>query len=58
MVKRYKLYAYKAQVDEDLLAAKDSIDKNAAVNRPLTNLGQLAGSYMDDFYNGLGGVGL
>ena len=58
MVKRYKLYAYKAQVDEDLLAAKDAIDKNAAVNRPLTNLGQLAGSYMDDFYNGLGGVGL
>jgi len=58
MVKRYKLFAYKESVAEDLLAAKDAIDKNAAVNRPLTNLGQLAGSYMDDYYNGLGGVGL
>ena len=49
--------AYKARWTRTC-SAKDAIDKNAAVNRPLTNLGQLAGSYMDDYYNGLGGVGL
>lgn len=58
MVKRYKLYAYKESVAEDLLEAKDAIDKNAAVNRPLTNLGNAVGSYMDDFCNGMAGVGL
>lgn len=57
MVLRYKLGAYKQMVDESLLEAKNAIDKNAAANRPMTNIGDIGGSYMDDYYNGLGGVG-
>lgn len=57
MVMRYKLGAYKDFVEQSLLEAKDSIDKNAAVNRPMTNIGNMSGSYLDDYYNGLAGLG-
>ena len=58
IAKKYKLYSYKEQAEADLTAAKDSIDKNTLQNRPLTNLDNGCGGYMDDYYNGLGGVGL
>lgn len=54
---RYKLSAYKDDVNAMLLEAKDTIDKNALVNRPMTNIANMAGSYMDDYYNGKAGVG-
>ena len=57
LVARYKLYSYKDQVEQDLLAAKDAIDDNALRNRPLTNIDNIGGGYMEDFYNGLAGVG-
>lgn len=57
LVARYKLYSYKEQVEQDLLAAKDAIDDNALRNRPLTNIDNIGGGYMEDFYNGMAGVG-
>lgn len=56
--RKYKLYSYLEQANADLLAAKDSIDRNTLQNRPLTNIDNGCGGYMDDYYNGLGGVGL
>lgn len=55
---KYKLYSYKEQAEKDLASAKDSIDKNTLQNRPITNIENGCGGYMDDYYNGLGGVGL
>lgn len=58
LCKKYKLYSYLDQAEKDLNDAKDAIDRNTLVNRPLTNIGNGANGYMDDYYNGLGGVGL
>ena len=58
LCKKYKLYSYLEQAEADLNAAKDAIDRNTLVNRPLTNIDNGSRGYMDDFYNGLGGVGL
>lgn len=58
LCKRYKLYSYIEQAKDDLTDAKDSIDRNTLVNRPLTNIDNGSRGYMDDYYNGLGGVGL
>ena len=58
IARKYKLYSYLEQAERDLVEAKDSIDKNTLQNRPLTNIDNGCGGYMDDFYNGLGGVGL
>ena len=58
LCKKYKLYSYLDQAEKDLNDAKDSIDRNTLVNRPLTNFDNGANGYMDDYYNGLGGVGL
>lgn len=58
LCKRYKYYSYLEQAKDDLTAAKDSIDRNTLVNRPLTNIDNGSRGYMDDYYNGLGGVGL
>ena len=57
LVARYKLYSYKEQVEQDLLASKDAIDDNALRNRPLTNIDNIGGGYMEEFYNGMAGVG-
>ena len=57
--KKYKLYSYLEQAERDLAEAKDLIDRNTLQNRPMTNIDEgCCGGYMDDFYNGLGGVGL
>lgn len=56
--KKYKLYSYIEQAERDLSGAKDLIDRNTLQNRPLTNIDDGCGGYMDDYYNGLGGVGL
>jgi len=58
LCKKYKLYSYLDQAEKDLNDAKDSIDRNTLVNRPMTNIDNGANGYMDDYYNGLGGVGL
>ena len=56
--KKYKLYSYLEQAEKDLADAKDMIDRNTLQNRPMTNIDDgCCGGYMDDFYNGLGGVG-
>lgn len=57
--KKYKLYSYLEKAEKDLADAKDLIDRNTLQNRPMTNIdSDCCGGYMDDFYNGLGGVGL
>ena len=58
IARKYKLYSYLEQAERDLVEAKDSIDKNTMQNRPLTSIDNGCGGYMDDYYNGLGGVGL
>lgn len=58
LCKKYKLYSYIDQAEKDLNDAKGTIDTNTLVNRPLTSIDNGANGYMDDYYNGLGGVGL
>ena len=55
--KKYKLYSYLEQAQADLLAAKDSIDTNKLANAPDVSDASLSGSYLDSYYDGLGGVG-
>lgn len=57
MVNKYKLESYRAATNVELGKAMKSIDNNTANNRPLTNELGVGGSYMDGYYNLLGGVG-
>lgn len=58
IAKKYKLTSYLAQAEQDLADAKDAFDRNTVANRPLTNTALSSRGYMDDYYDGLGGVGL
>lgn len=58
LVERFKLYSYKAGVQEQLTKIKDSMDKNRLVNSPELAAQMGVGGYSDDFYNGLNGVGM
>lgn len=53
---KYKLYDYKPDLERQKGAALAVIDRNTLNNRVIEN-GYGAGSYMDSYYNGLGGNG-
>lgn len=55
--KKYKLYSYLPQAEDDLLDAKGAIDTNKLANAPDVSDASLSGSYLDSYYDGLGGVG-
>lgn len=57
LVNKYKLESYRAATQVELTKAQKSIDSNTANNRPLTNSVGEGGSYLDSYYNLLGGVG-
>jgi hypothetical protein len=54
---KYKLYDYKPEMERQKAAALAVIDRNTLNNR-FMNEGYHAGSYMDAYYDGLGGNGL
>lgn len=58
LVAKYKLKSYEDQVNRDLIAAKKAVDTNTANNRPLDNGLEVGGSYLDCYYDLLGGVGM
>lgn len=55
LVAKYKLKSYEERVERDLVAAKKMIDTNTANNRPLDNGMDAGGSYLDCYYNLIGG---
>lgn len=57
MVNKYKLESYRSATNIELVKAKDAIDTKTAQNRPLTNGLEGGSSYMDPYYNLVGGVG-
>jgi hypothetical protein len=57
MVDRFKLYSYAESVNTELLAAKKAIDTNTANNRPEDTGVTEGGSYLDGYYDLLGGNG-
>lgn len=57
MVKKYKLYSYKAEVAEDLAGAMKAIDSSTAKNRPLCNDELLVNGYTRPAEDLLGGLG-
>lgn len=57
MINKYKLESYRASVRTELTAAQKMIDADHANNRPLTNGAGGDGSYLDGYYDLLGGVG-
>lgn len=54
---KYKLYDYKPEMERQKAAALAVIDRNTLNNR-FMNEGYSAGSYMDAYYDGMGGNGL
>lgn len=57
LVDKYKLFSYQASVDKELAGAMRAIDNNTARNRPLDNGISEGGSYLDGYYQILGGNG-
>jgi hypothetical protein len=57
MVNKYKLESYRQQTQIELTKAQQAIDTMTARNRPLTNELGATGSYLDCYYDLLGGVG-
>lgn len=54
---KYKLYDYKGELEKQMTSALSTIDTNTLNNRTMEN-GWGVGSYLDDYYDGLGGNGL
>lgn len=57
MVNKYKLESYRQQTQIELTKAQQAIDTMTARNRPLTNELGATGSYLDCYYDLLGGTG-
>lgn len=57
LIEKYKLYSYKDGASLDLIAAQKAIDAKTANNRPLDNGLAEGGSYLDGYYDLLGGNG-
>jgi hypothetical protein len=58
LIEKYKLYSYRDGVDLELTKAQKAVDTNTANNRPDSNDSYEVGSYLDPYYNMMGGVGL
>lgn len=57
LVIKYKLKSYQEDVERDLLIAKKAINTNTANNRPLDSGLEGGGTYLDCYYDLLGGNG-
>lgn len=57
LVAKYKLKSYKERVNLDLIGAKKAIDTRTLNNRPLETGVDEGGSYLDGYYDLLGGNG-